>query len=316
MNTSRRFLATIALSCLLSAWSSRAKADFDHASTAERVLDTALDNTGLFASSLSASGVISGNGVSLVGSGSAAVGPDGGYVVLHSLAQMVSEHSRDGVRNGTVYSAATWRDILYLGSTDPALVGQTLRINFYTQGQILYSGGPLVAGGSDAGITASGYTDYGTYSSAATVQQQFNDARALQANGYDTISLGPNGTFQATAHLDIPILSGLGYRGVPGSVLFSFTDASQVDGEYFTGPDASLFAADPLGIQSITLPDVGNVTPESLGVQLTFDSGLLSPNLRSVPEPGSFALLGTGVAALFFHAQRRQRASRVESSRR
>lgn len=49
------------------------------------------------------------------------------------------------------------------------------------------------------------------------------------------------------------------------------------------------------------------VTPESLGYTLSFDSGMGSPNLQSVPEPSSVALTLLGAAALGGWGWRRRR---------
>ena len=48
------------------------------------------------------------------------------------------------------------------------------------------------------------------------------------------------------------------------------------------------------------------VRPEDIGYQLNFDSGMSSPNISAVPEPGSIALLGLGLVGLGFASRRRK----------
>ena len=67
-----------------------------------------------------------------------------------------------------------------------------------------------------------------------------------------------------------------------------------------------------LRIGSILMADAGGmmVTPESLGYSLSFDSGMRSPNLLSVPEPSSFVMLASGAVVLLGYGwRRRQRTS-------
>jgi hypothetical protein len=64
-----------------------------------------------------------------------------------------------------------------------------------------------------------------------------------------------------------------------------------------------------LSLVAVTLPD-GN-TPESEGLVLTFDSGLLSPNASAVPEPTSLTLLSIGAACTIGYGWRSSRRSRI-----
>lgn len=59
-------------------------------------------------------------------------------------------------------------------------------------------------------------------------------------------------------------------------------------------------------LESITLPEFGDVTPESLGIEFAFGSGLPSPNL-AIAEPSSLVVwLGIGAVSLFGYGWRRK----------
>ena len=108
-------------------------------------------------------------------------------------------------------------------------------------------------------------------------------------------------------HLDIPISSGVGYMNIPGALYFEVALRSQA---YLNGSDARVLASDPSYFTAITLPDVGNVTPESLGITVTTDSGTASPNVAAVPEPSSsLVLAGVGVAGMLGYGWHRRRTS-------
>jgi hypothetical protein len=218
-----------------------------------------------------------------------------------------------------VDSNATWSDTLFLGSTNRALVGDTLRLTVLAQGNLTYNGELL--GNPTTSLVLSANNGDGTpgYSAGAgtSLGASVLDPTGFRSFGWNMISSNntPNGTaFNGLLELDVPIPRGpnTGAAG-PGSISFSIVDRSLLsiagtDGNPHSG---GIFASDPISLQSITLPDVGNVTPESLGVSLTFDSGLLSPNIASVPEPSSLILTSTAAIALlaFACARRHLKAS-------
>ncbi len=229
---------------------------------------------------------------------------------LTSLAQI----SVTGNGEGGAFGGAFWRDILFLGSTNPALVGSTLRINVEATGELGYTG-LSSNGGPATSVSITGYNGSGQYSSAVGASLSASGVLS-QGSGWDSFSSNPLSGghigYTGTFYLDIPIVQGGGYVGaIPGSIWFQITDDSSAGGQFPFSyyPTDSLYAADPLSIVSFTLPDVGNVTPESLGVSLTFDSGLLSPNVQSIPEPSSLTLSLIAMVGLLVYAWRRRSLS-------
>jgi hypothetical protein len=198
---------------------------------------------------------------------------------------------------GGASATAIWRDVLFLGSTDPQVVGSTLRLSFVATGSMDTNEGPsavltqksvLISGGDSSGSASAQLGEFGP-------------------QGWD--SLVVNGTsYVGTFHADIAIIPGFDYvPSVPGS--FGYEVTASADTVVQDGNIVNPFAAvsDPAQFLSITLPDKGNVTPESLGVSLTFDSGIASPNFAAVPEPATLTLLGLGVASVIGHRWRRRR---------
>ena len=245
--------------------------------------------------SASGSVIDSRNGISASGSGNASVSlvPVQGGVSWSLHAD--SDYSLSTNGSGTEFdlrSIASWQDILYLGSTDPNVVGHTLRLTFSAQG-MMDDAGPLANVG--ALLSAYGSEEGGVPNVAsAVVSTQFHGSVDSR---WDSFTQYSDGSYSGTFHLDIPINPGQGYvGGVPGSVYYQVNDEVQILGETESG--ISAFASDPMQFLSATLPDVGNVTPESLGVSLTFASGIVSPNVASVPEPSSLLLMAIGLSGV------------------
>ena len=210
----------------------------------------------------------------------------------------------------SVSSGATWQDVLYLSNTDPLLVGRTLRLNFMATGYYSYSGYEQVFSGLGVeGENLSPSTINGGFDNGASATAVGSGTYGpppyggIQNSGpWDSFQSNSAGQFAGTFHLDIPIVPGQG-NGFLYSVLDNIGNG---------GPSG--FGADPAGFLSITLPDVGNVTPESLGVSVSFASGIVSPNLQptAAPEPASLTLLGIGCVSLLGYAGlRRKRAGKV-----
>jgi len=208
---------------------------------------------------------------------------------------------------GRVTSKAVWQDVLFLSSTDPNLVGGTLRLNFRADLDYSIEGvGPGANTVTD--VTVVGTNDRNAPMSTAEAHTGYNTVNQT-ASGWDSlVSVMPvshGADLTGAFHLDIPIVPGKGYvSGVPGSFYYQVGDVSDVSGQW----SGSMDAADPFGFDSITLPDVGNVTPESLGVSVSFASGIIPPN--ATPEPSTLALFGVGIVALTGGYSWRRRSAR------
>jgi hypothetical protein len=304
----RLWLVAIVASAGIFATTGKSSAQFiqNHAYTAVYAVGGNDTQSGPLASSSSASGT----GPGVEGDGAAtASGIAGSYYswFLTSQAHLMLTPDRG---EGRVESLAQWSDILYLGNTDPSLVGQTLRLTIIADG-FLSRSFPGPAGASPvAGVSINAYNgDTGSYA-AGSMQL---DWQGLHTSGWNSVSSHATDAgmeYQGLVSVDIPILRTNGANG-PGSIGFTVQDRSIVDGQVSPGflpSNSDFWAADPIQIQSITLPDVGNVTPESLGVSLTFDSGLTSPNIQTAPEPSSLlvAASGAGIAALAAWARPRR----------
>ena len=191
-----------------------------------------------------------------------------------------------------------------MSNTDPSLVGHTLQLNFVSTLSLnLTAPGPGAAPfaqtqdkATGTNIANPGQSDFSTHSATAGVGAVGGGVNSFQTSGWDSlVSLG-GGNYRGTWHLDIPIVLGEGYiAGMPGSFYYQVSDVSQVGGQSNSGVAD---AADPSQFMSTTLPDVGNVTPESLGVNVTFASGIVSPNVSAVPEPSSLVLAAIGTVVL------------------
>ncbi len=244
------------------------------------------------------------NGISASGSGNASVSlvpvQDGVSWSLHADADY-SLSTNGSNTSYNVRSTASWQDVLFLGSTDPNVVGHTIRLTFSSTGRLLQNAG----GQQDTAVVlnALGSSEFNvTNVASAGVEVLFNgqvDSR------WDTFTENSDGSYAGTFHLDIPINPGQGYTSVPGSVYYNVIDTAQIEGQ---SSSMSGSAADPMQFLSVTLPDVGDVTPESLGVGLTFASGIASPN--AVPEPGSILLLAIGMGTVIGRTIRRRKAGR------
>jgi hypothetical protein len=209
-------------------------------------------------------------------------------------------------------AGASWQDILFLSSTDPNVVGQTLRLTFVVSGSLLNE--PSIA---EPYTQKSVQFNTGFLSSSRTVEVEDGDPPVTPSGlGFDPGTFHTSGhSYSGEFHVDVPLYASNYISGIPGSIYFRMdasvlSDAFVNDGSIGRAPPiAETAGSDPLQFMSITLPDKGNVTPESLGVSVTFDSGLISPNLlaSSVPEPSSLILVTTGAGCLVVYGWRRRR---------
>src|SRR5262249_48088159 len=69
-----------------------------------------------------------------------------------------------------------------------------------------------------------------------------------------------------------------------------------------------------IGLESVTLlfPDGSVHTPESLGAQLVFDSGIQSPNIGAVPVPSTLAMSVIAIGLALSHKCLRRPARNAE----
>jgi hypothetical protein len=211
-------------------------------------------------------------------------------------------HPGNGSVPGTAGASASWQDIMFLGSNDPNVVGTKVRLTFEASGSFLQGNGPGFA-------QKDVYVNTGAVAPPKTSVELFSDGGSK--GGFDWL-LGDASSYIGEFHVDVPLFNAGYISSIPGSIYFQYVTTagttSFVGGNpFFESTETS--ASDPLQFISITLPDKGNVTPESLGVSVTFDSGLLSPNIATpgVPEPATLTLLGIGIAGLAGYGWRRRK---------
>lgn len=248
----------------------------------------------------SGEGYSPGSWVHTSSSATAAGAPNAGF-----LLNVAADYFIDGLDvEGNAQANAIWEDILFLSNNDRDLVGNTLRLGFRARGLVTRGNFDLGGGGSSVGVNLAGssYDSSTMVTSAAGVSL---DGNGLHKFGWDSYG-SPEAGFDAWTHIDIPILPGMGGPGTgylgTGGIYYAINLGASVGGRAGVPPDKGLgllHASDPFMFVSITLPDVGNVTPESLGVIIRFDSGISSPNLAAVPEPSGLVLCGTGALGLF-----------------
>lgn len=204
---------------------------------------------------------------------------------------------------------------------DTNIVGHTLRITFDAEGLVDVGGSADAVAGTNKTVWL--YADDNATPDA--ISEAFVTRTTIDGltkggwnGGFATVATTNGSAYIGRFYIDIPIYeSGWTYGGVLGGGLGIRMFATALAGVDTGGaPDAFTGYArayDPMFFESITLPDKGNVTPESLGVGLSFDSGMQSPNLVSaVPEPGSFTILA-GLFAMSPMFLRRRKSLKLKS---
>jgi hypothetical protein len=174
---------------------------------------------------------------------------------------------------GGVTAVSSVQDMLTLSNANPSLVGGTVQLNFVATifDQVMTTNVNLQ---EEATTTLTAYIGPGDYTTARTdLYTNVNTGQSdhFSTSGWDTLQSLGGGYYSGTFHVDAPIVSG---EAIAGEIPYTLQDTSVASGYVGTA-----MAGDPWGFSSVTLPDVGNVTPESLGVSVTFASGISSPNL-------------------------------------
>jgi hypothetical protein len=217
-----------------------------------------------------------------------------------------------GNESGSTIATATWRDVLILSDTDPGIVGHTVRLTFRSEGTLVAeSTNPNYFGAGTASVGTNAIAQYRDLYSSGGAGISRSTPGDFSYSGWDSLVVSGD-HYSGTWHFDVAIDEFDGYQNIPGGLYFELSLTASTSS---SGSDVNVYAADPLSFSSITLPDVGNVTPESLGVGITFDSGIASPNAQAVPEPSSLLLMGTGALGLLGYGWRRRRASRAGCAR-
>lgn len=131
-----------------------------------------------------------------------------------------------------------------------------------------------------------------SYDGVTVTRQEDSTLQIVRDN--QLVSLTGGGVFSDTAGLfgvdslvdfHIPIT---GNTGAYTAYLRAVANAQQ-------GETADSLFSNTATLTQILLPD--GTTPESQGMTLTFASGMISPNVAAVPEPGQF-MIWTGLSAL------------------
>jgi hypothetical protein len=229
---------------------------------------------------------------------------------VSASASLSLSNPQAGASQASGNASAQWQDVLFLGSTDTSVLGHTLRLTFGSVGGGTIADSGLGSGGG--GYDAEKAVTVADFVNSRSVNPLFTSSGGPTPNtGWDSFT-GDASNYRGTYHVDISINPSTGAFGIPGAFYF---DIQSIDGATARagnlGTSESVSSFDPTQSLSVTLPDIGNVTPESLGVSVTFDSGILSPNLTAVPEPSSFVLARIGAAGLLaYGCRRRKTASR------
>ena len=301
MTTIRKSVAAMVLACVAATSSPRAVADYlpTHAAASTVLYD-----------GLSFSSYQEGNGSVNTGlqtysvgglniTGQAGTNLDSNHLLAGSSSSQARSYASSA-------SEAAWRDILYVNGATPPPV---LRLSFQLSADLSIggnyasmSGVSLAFSQNPVGLFEGGFgiPNVTAYPTAGQLYAErvlgfgYGDKlnNLASGDGFSWDSTQFAGTqFTGTFHLDLHYNSTLGgYGWAVGMV--AYTNVSD--------DSASTDAYHTLGLQSVTLPDG---TP----VSASFDSGL---QLRSVPEPGSLALVSTGAAALFLRARLRRPGGR------
>jgi hypothetical protein len=199
-----------------------------------------------------------------------------------------------GIGSNDSTAAASWQDVVTVHALTGAILPDHLDFHYKASGRVALGG---ALGSAVIGVDANGFSAQMVFAGGSSLD-------GPKGSSWDTLTFMSDrtgGFFRGTYHT--PVLLGVNAQG---DGVGAWGLAYSVDAKANPGGETVINGGDPptFSFLSVTLPD-GN-TPESEGFTLSFQSGIPSPNLPSVPEPSSFVLACIGAIALLGYGWRRR----------